>query len=439
MRLGSKRVLAAFALAVGLAAGPVGAQAPAPGFEPLYERALEALKNKRYEIAVPLLRQALTMNPGSLEVRKFLSVAAFQRGDFKLAAEVAQSYLARASDDEVRLILARSRLQLGDRTEARRLFSAIADNPDSKFRQDARAAIDAIDRMERRAAEDRYYARPEGLNGLVIAGFEYDSNIAQTVDPSTSGASDVNDYRFTATLDANYDFRFGDRFYAGPGFLQISNLHFNEGHRFDLQLYRFSAHGGIVGEGWEGRLGFEYDLVRFGYHTELISRRIAGRYVNIVTPEFIVIALPSVSWDDYPNNRDQDAVKARIELRNRIYVPQIVERAYLKVRYDGVLNETERKTTSRYFYNKFGLGFWTPLPAKGFSLSVDATYEFRKFDEPQPTSRSDRTLDWIATIAYDWTEDFSTEFSVNRIVTNSDVENFDKSQYIAGLRGIFSF
>lgn len=415
------------------------AQQGPPLFQAFFVQGLMALEQGRNPDAVKLLEEALRYSPERHDVRKFLVIAAFRADDFDKAIQVAEQFLQTESDAEVSLLLARSYQATGQPEKAREIYASIAESENQEYAKLAETAMTALEAKQ-------YFPRPPRLTGFAIAGLEYDSNIASSVEEGAEEPSGVADASFTNTLQVEYTEALGDRYFAGLGFLGFGNFHFDQGRQFDLQLLQGAARAGLVGRSWRLALEYQHDQVFFDYDDALASNRIKAALINIFSPSFVTTLIGSMSWDDFPGNPPQDATRYDVWSWNRFYIPALVDGAYIRANYQLTFNDTQERSVFQYYANEIGLGIFTPLPVvstyvgiDGMYLEVDGSFEVRPYDEPNPDDRTDLTSEWSVTLGKVLLEGLSVEATFRRLVTDSTVSDFDKTENVVGVYTIFEF
>jgi len=288
-----------------ITSAPVGfaPTAWAATFDASFIAGVRALQKQDFAAAVRHLQAALQEDPDSLEARKFLAIAAFRGKDYPVAIDAAGTYLEGREDSDVRMILARSLAATGQDEKAIAQFQAVANKPDDPFRDAANQAIAELRaKQPAPSAAGGGFKRPDGLSGSVQLALEYDSNVATAVDESTRGASAVDDARLVPTVNLSYDKPVGDRYYLGAGMLGFANFYEDEAQRFELQFLRADIHAGIVGQSWDLKRGYEYDVSVFDYDKALVSHRLSALYINLFSPRFVFVGLGSVARDLFAQN-----------------------------------------------------------------------------------------------------------------------------------------
>ena len=124
----------------------------------------------------------------------------------------------------------------------------------------------------------------------------------------------------------------------------------------------------------------------------------------------------------------------------------MVDGAYVKGNYKFTYNDTQERSVFSYYANEIGLGVFTPLPVLRTHLGIDATYlevdasfQVRPYDEPNPDDRTDLTWEWSVTLGKELTEELSLELAFRRLVTRSSESDFNKTQNVVGVYTTFAF
>lgn len=282
------------------------------------------------------------------------------------------------------------------------------------------------------------FPRPEEFSGLVIAGIEYDDNIATSVDPATDVPDQVQDTGLTATGALDYDVLVGDRFYTGIGGLGFGKWYRNNGSDFDLQFLRVDGHLGVVGSDWNWEVAVEHDNVVLDYEGEIRSWRLATSFVRIIDKRWVPYLLASIGREDFPQNRDQDATQVQLQFRNRIFMPQLRKGTYIKLNYRFLFNDARKQDPFSYRAHRIAAGALIPLVYK-FDLTLDGSYERRSFFKSTSPRRKDDVLTTTGTIGYELTDDWRAEASYRFEKRNSTDDFFDKNQNVYALRFIYKF
>jgi len=92
-----------------------------------------------------------------------------------------------------------------------------------------------------------------------------------------------------------------------------------------------------------------------------------------------------------------------------------------------------------YYANKVTLGYHLPLPWWSLTLDADANHEWRRYDEPNPNDRRDRTWEWSLTLGKKWTDSLSSSLQVKRQQTGSTVASFSRRRYVYGAKLKYAF
>ncbi len=129
-----------------LAAGLGQAQTADPAY-PVRERAYAALAARDYDAAVAGFREALTVEPGNVAVRKDLAYTLLKIGESEAARDQFAAALERAPDDEhMALEYAFLCYETERQIEARRVFARLRDSQDKEIRAKAGQAFENVDR-----------------------------------------------------------------------------------------------------------------------------------------------------------------------------------------------------------------------------------------------------------------------------------------------------
>ena len=402
------------------------------------EEAGLALREERFDDAITLLEQSLAFRPHDRSAQKLLIIATYRAGERDRSYTLAQRYLPDGFDCDVALIAAQIDQANGKREAARQAFERVAAGGCQQYEAVARSAAEQLSAADA-VGTDRVYPRAEGVSGFLNFGIVYNSNIASDPDDSSSTPSGVGDAGFASIFEVNYDRRLREGWSAGGGLLGFGNFYLDEGSQFDIQFLRGQAHASYAASSWSLAVEAFHDEVVFDYERTVATNGLNGAYIRFLTPRIVTIAIGSISYDNYVNNADQDAMKYEFQSRNRYYAPFLKDHAYLGANYYTRLNETDQKSIYQYYMHKGGLEFRTPLGWQALYLDTGASLEYRRYDVPNPKTRRDLTGELGVSLGKEWTSTIQTELSWVGRRTDSTVGTFSETQNVFGLRTIISF
>jgi len=408
----------------------------AANFDEYYGQALEALNSQQNKKAVILLKKAAAARPSSTDVLYLLTSTAYQLGDFTTTIEAGSAYRKITYNSDVSFLLAQAYEQTGDKNSARKVYKDIAARAGDPYQKSARQSIELLDAPA--ITFDNLYYRPKSWNGVIIVGRESDSNIATSPVPGRTVGADIADDRLALAYTVNYDWNIGKRYYAGLGFFGVNQVHDDDGKNFDLGVYKLDVHGGVVGKNWRVQGNLEYEYVAFDYKKNTISHRVVLKLDHNVTKRYLYMLKASISDDEFPQSRADNAKSYTVEWFNTIKTNELLKGSYINLGYTYTNNDTDRRSTAAYEENSASIGFHVEMPWKTY-MDLSSTYSDRAYDVPAPTNRSDWVHYKSITVGKRWTNSISTEISFRRNVTSSTVNRFDKIQEIIGVNMIYGY
>lgn len=402
-------------------------------FQRPYVIGIVAFNKGDYDRAKTKFREALQVIPNHQGALTYLMVAGFNSQDGKTTAEAGDRLIAAGDDSSQTLFIAAKGHRLaGNEAKAREYFSLIADRDDDPYLDSAELAL----------SESGLNYRPKGLRGSIILAYEHDSNIpASPTDSSTSSGSGISDNRWVITTSLQYNRRLGQRYYVGGSLILLDQFnHRDEAKNLEIDLARFGVHGGMVGNGWDVKLGIEHEDIGFGHDEYLQTDRAVLTYNQRITNNYRISLLGKIADDTFRLNNAQDAIKTDFEFNNSILLPSIREGARLSLDYRYRDNNTDHTSVYSYNSDQYRIGFLSSLP--WWSTYVDVSYrlEKRNYDEPNPTiKRRDTYRESSLKLGKVWTRNVRNEIYYRSYDDNSNIDTYDYDQETTGINIIYSF
>lgn len=389
--------------------------------------AIKAYREKKYEEAYKWIEQALQQMPNDPS-------------------------LARLRNEIVLKISTQSKAS-GDLKKAKLYATKVLGIPGGGLSLEAQTILSGMDQRPKK-----------GLHGYISSAFEYNTNVASSVDPGNTRPTNKAGYGSRSGILLGYRGHVSDDYYwdvwgeALPLFWKgpAKDLH------LDWQQYNTGLLVARASDRWNLSLAYKFSADVFGSDLNRVRHGPEATAKYWVIPSHWQTWLSaSVFFDDFKvtNNikpiNNADATYVETSLQN--YIPFYLEVSNAYGYLFGGYTYIDNNASSIYSYksHRVSLAFFIPTPFWSVGIQTGGMLERRSYDQPykttlNPTDRRDTIGIAYAELIKEWklpemmvikglSDSIQTKLGYTYIETQSSVKAFDKVEHVGRFTVMYQF
>lgn len=366
-------------------------------------------------------------------------IKAYRKQDYAEALKRIELALQQIPEDpslarlknEIELRISDQYRQSGDMSKARDFAKNVLANPAGGLSLEAEERLNSLD------------SRPKkGFHGYISSGFEYNSNVASSIDPGNIEPTNTSGYGSQSRILIGYQGHIAEDYYWDVWGEALPTFWKGAAEDLDWQQYNTGLLTGVSGDLWDLSLAYKFSSDIFDSRLNRIRHGAeATSKFWLIPKHWQTFLTVGVFFDEFRLLKEADATYIEVSLQN--YIPFYLEQAnaYGYVYGGYTYLDNDASTIFEYYGHRVNLALFIPTSFWSIGIQTGGWLERRNYDQPNPVNRRDTigmayleiVKEWALPNMLeieDWSESIQTKIGYNYIETQSSVKIFNKIEHV---------